>query len=109
MNPEQLISHAKDRGIELSVTPDFELSVSANSRILSLEAIKFLKRNKESIVDQLCNYEFQAEVFRIIYPDDIGLVVKAVKTISGRNRLLIVRRYTREFDQGYVAELGYIA
>ena len=104
MNPGQLISHAKDRGIELSVTTGFELKVSAKNGALTTEVVDFLKKNKDSIVDQLCAYEFQAEVFRIIYPDDIGLVVKAVKTISGRNRLLIVRRYIREFDQGYEAE-----
>ncbi|TDJ28411.1 MAG: hypothetical protein E2O57_04470 [Gammaproteobacteria bacterium] len=104
MNPDQLISHAKDRGIELSVTSDYDLKASSNKDLLTQEAIDFLKINKESIVDQLCNYEFQAEVFRIINPDDIGLVVKAVKTISGRHRLEVLNHYLREFDQGYEAE-----
>jgi len=104
MNTEQLISHAKDRGIELSVTPDFELSVSANSRILSLEAVDFLRQNKDPIVDKLCDFQFQAEVFRIIYPDDIAFVVKQVRNVFGRKRLDIVRRYLEEFDAGYKAE-----
>ena len=104
MNPEQLITHAKDRGIGLSVTTGFDLKVSAENGMLTTEVVDFLKENKDPIVDQLCDYEFQGEIFRIINPDDIGLVVKAVKTISGRNRLLIVRRYNREFDQGYEAE-----
>jgi len=104
MNPGQLISHAKDRGIELSVTSDYDLKVSSNKDLLTQEAIKFLKRNKESIVDQLCNYEFQAEVFRIIYPDDVEFVVKTVKAISGRHRLEVLNHYLREFDQGYETE-----
>ncbi len=106
MNPEQLISHAKDRGIELSVTPDYDLKVSTRKELMTQEAIKFLKENKNSIVDQLCNYEFQNEIFRIISPDDIAFVVKAVNTISGRNRLEVLKRYLREFDQGYEAELN---
>ena len=104
MNPEQLIGHAKDRGIKLKLTPEYELKVSSKKDVLTQEVVDFLKKYKDSIVDQLCNYEFQAEVFRIIYPDDIGLVVKAVKTISGRNRLEVLKRYLREFDQGYEAE-----
>ncbi len=104
MNPGQLISHAEDRGIELSITPDFALKVISKKDVLTQEAIDYLKNNKDSIVDQLCNYEFQAEVFRIIYPDDIAFVVKQVRHVFGRNRLDIVRRYLEEFDAGYKAE-----
>ena len=104
MTPERLIGHAKDRGIELSVTPDFELSVSAYSRILTMEAVDFLRQNKEPIVDKLCDFQFQAEVFRIMYPDDIAFVVKQVRHVFGRKRLDIVRSYLEEFDAGYEAE-----
>jgi len=104
MNPGQLISHAEDRGIELSITPEFALKVISKKDVLTQEAIDYLKNNKDSIVDQLCNYEFQAEVFRIIYPDDIAFVVKQVRHVFGRKRLDIVRRYLEEFDAGYEAE-----
>jgi len=104
MNPAQLIGHAKDRGIGLSVTPDLELKVSSIKGTLTPEVVDFLKENKDPILDQLCNYEFQAEIFRVIYPDDVAFVVNTVKTISGRHRLLVVRRYLEEFDKGSLGE-----
>ena len=104
MDPEQLISHAKDQGIELSLTSAFDMRVRSKNCMLTAEMVEYLKKNKNPIVDQLCDYEFQNEIFRIIYPDDIGLVVKSVKTISGRHRLLVVKRYLKKFDKGYQNE-----
>ena len=104
MDPGQLISYAKDRGVELSLAPDFELNVSAPKGLLTQEVVSFLKENKKFVVDQLCNYKFQNYVFRIIFPDDVASVVKQVRYLGGQKRLEIVRRYLEEFDAGYSAE-----
>lgn len=102
-NPEQLIGYAKVRGIALSITPDFDLKITAKMGALTPKVVNYLKQCKEQVVDKLCDYEFQNEVFRV-YPDDVPFVVKQVRYVSGRKRLEIVRSYLGEFDAGYKAE-----
>jgi len=104
MNPEQLIGYAKVRGIALSVTPDFDLKIMAKMGALTPKVVNYLKQRKEQVVDKLCDYEFQNEVFRIFSPDDVAFVVKQVRHVTGRDRLEIVRRYLEEFGAGYRAE-----
>ena len=104
MDSEHFISYAKDRSVELSLTSDLDLNVSAPKGFLTQEIVIFLKNYKDPVVDQLCKYEFQNEIFRIIFPDDIGFVVSRVRYVSGRKRLEIVRSYLKEFDVGYKAE-----
>lgn len=86
MNPEQLIQHVKNRGIELSLTRDFDLRVSANKGILAPNIVAGLRENKWTIVGKLCDYEFQNEVFRVTHPDDIAFVVKKLRYANGRER-----------------------
>lgn len=79
INPERLIGLAKDRGIELSITLDLRLEVRAPKKILTPETIKYLKGSRGVLIDKLCDYQFQVEVMRIIFPDDIAFVVKQVR------------------------------
>ena len=104
MNSEQFIGYANDRDITLSITPEFDLKITAKKNTLTPVVIDYLKQRKAQVVDKLCDYEFQKEIFRIIYPDDIAFVVKQVRYANGRERLEIVRRYIKEFDAGYRAE-----
>jgi hypothetical protein len=104
MKIEELIRYAKDRGIEMSITPDLRLEVQAPKGTLTPEIINYLKECRPALIEKLCNYQFQDEVLRIIFNEDIEFVVKQVQHISGRERLRLVRRYLEEFDTGFAAE-----
>jgi hypothetical protein len=104
VNCEQIIDGVQDRGIALSVTPEYKLRVEGQESALSDDLLAFLKGHRDAIIDKLCAREFQYEVFRIWLPDDVGFVVKRLQHTSNRGRLAVVRQYHLEFDLGYQAE-----
>ena len=108
MNSEQIIEAFQDRGIALAVTPEYKLRVDGKESDLNPDLIAFLKGNRDAIIDKLCVYEFQSEVFRLWYPDDIAFVMKRLQHTPPRGRLAIVRQYHLEIDLGYQAEPNLI-
>ena len=70
MNSEQIIEAFQDRGIALSVTPEYKLRVDGEESDFNPDLIAFLKGNRDAIIDKLCVYEFQSEVFRLCYVGD---------------------------------------
>jgi len=102
MKSEAIIGKVRDGGIDLEVTPDFQLRVSGES--IKPEQIDFLKAHRDEIIDQLCGEQFQLEVFRITLPDDIGFIVKHLQHASNRDRLAMVRQWHSEFAKGWQAE-----
>jgi hypothetical protein len=104
MKIETLIRYAQDRGIEMSITPDLRLEVEAPKGTLTPEVITYLKGSRPALINKLCDYQFQEEVMRIIFPEDIAFVVKQVRYVEGRKRLELIRRYLKEFDAGFMAE-----
>ena len=104
MNCEQVIEAVQDRGIALSVTPEYKLRVEGQESVLNPDLVAFLKDHRDEIIDNLCISEFQSELFRIWFPDDIAFVVKRLQYTPFRGRLAIVRQYHLEFDLGYQTE-----
>ena len=68
MKIETLIRYAQDRDIEMSITPDLRLEVEAPKGILTPEVISYLKGSRNALIAKLCDYQFQEEVMRIIFP-----------------------------------------
>jgi hypothetical protein len=101
---EDLLRYAGDKGIEIFLTPDLRLEVTAPKGALTPEALVYLKKSRPILVEQLCSYEFQDLVFRLIYADDIPWLVKQVQHIDSVERVKIIRRYLDEFDAGYKGE-----
>ena len=108
MKSEKIIEAVQDRGIALSVTPEYKLLVTGNESVLSPDLLAYLKGHRDSIIDKLCVTEFQSEVFRLWYPDDIAFVMKRLQHTPPRGRLAIVRQYHLEIDLGYQAEPNLI-
>jgi hypothetical protein len=104
MEIDKLIGYAQDRGIELSITPDLRLEVEAPKGMLTPEVIRYLRGSRPALIDKLCDYQFQEEVMRIIFPDDVAFVVKQVRYLSGQERLKVVKSYLEEFDAGFKNE-----
>ena len=104
MKIEALIHNAKDRGIEMSITTDLRLEVQAPKGTLTPEIINYLKKSRPALIEKLCVYQFQNELMRIIFPEDIAFVVKQVQYIGDRERLSLVRGYLDEFDAAFKAE-----
>lgn len=102
MNPAAIIDKVRADGIELEVTPDYQLRVVAAE--LKYDQIEFLKTHRDEIIDHLCSEQFQFEVFRITLPDDIGFIVKQLQYASNRSRLTVVRRWHSEFAKAWQAE-----
>ena len=102
MNPAAIIDKVRADGIELEVTPDYQLRVVAAE--LKHDQIEFLKAHRDEIIDHLCSEQFQFEVFRITLPDDIGFIVKQLQYASNRTRLAVVRRWHSEFAKAWQAE-----
>ena len=104
MNCEQIIEAFQDRGIALSVTPEYKLLGEGKESVLNPDLVDYLKDHRDEIIDKLCVSEFQSEVFRIWFPDDIAFVIKRLQHTPTRDRLAIVRQYHLEFDLGYQTE-----
>jgi len=101
---EALLKYAGEKGIEIFLTPDLRLEVTAPKGALTPEALAYLKKSRPILVEQLCSYEFQDLVFRLIYSDDISWLVKQVQYIDSIERVKIIRHYLEEFDIAYKAE-----
>ena len=102
MKSAAIIGKVRAGGIDLEVTPDYQLRVSGES--IKPEQIEFLKAHRDEIIDRLCGEQFQLEVFRITFPDDIGFIVKHLRHASNRTRLAVARRWHSEFAKGWQAE-----
>ena len=108
MEIHQIIEAIKSHNIDMTVTPTFDLRVSAKSEVLSSECLEFIKEHKLAIIDQICSYKSQEMIFRIPDPDDIEFVVKQVQHIFGRERLETVERYLEETEKGFETESNVI-
>jgi len=101
---ETLLKYASEKGIEIFLTPDLRLEITAPKGVMSPEALDYIRGSRPILLEQLCSYEFQDLVFRLIYSDDISWLVKQLKDICSLERVKIIRRYLEEFDAAYKAE-----
>jgi hypothetical protein len=101
---ETLLKYASEKGIEIFLTPDLRLEIIAPKGVMSPEALDYIRGSRPILLEQLCSYEFQDLVFRLIYSDDISWLVKQLKDICSLERVKIIRRYLEEFDAAYKAE-----
>ena len=101
---EALLRYAKDKGIDIYLKPDLRLEITAPKNTLTPETLIYFKKYRPILIEQLCSYEFQDLVFRLIYSDDISWLVGQLKYISSVERVKIIRRYLEVFDAAHKAE-----
>ena len=108
MKPWKIVKAITDHGIQLLVTGEGELEVTAPNGALTPGRVQFLRDYKSIIVEQVANFQSVELLFEIYNVDDRVSVVEQINKLSGLIRMRTIEQYLDENRKGASAEPNVI-